>query len=352
MSLNSKDNLSAVLHGPNDIRLENTPIPETNGNDVLIRIAQVGICGTDISMVRKGKIGQLVLKSPMITGHEASGTVLKCGSKVKHLKPGDRVCIEPSVPCLACDLCRQGHYNVCPNAYNLSLPPHDGCLMRYYKHDANFCYKLPDNVSDEEGALIEPLTVGIYACKRANLQLGSHVLVCGAGPIGLVTLIAAQAMGATKICVIDILEERLKFAKELGADSVLNVKDGTNEENAKKVINLLGGDMADVTFDCSGAESAIKLGITVTKSCGKVILVGLGPPEVKIPLVDAAMREVDIIGALRYVNNFPTAIDMISSGKVNVKPLISHRFKLEETQKAFQLALKNDGKAAKIMISC
>ncbi|RXG71943.1 Alcohol dehydrogenase 4 [Armadillidium vulgare] len=205
----------------------------------------------------------------------------------------------------------------------------------------------------EEGAVIEPLNCAIHGCLRGNVQLGSKVLVCGAGPIGLLCFLAAKAMGATNLCVTDIMEERLKLAKELGANSVLNVRNGTNEENEKKVIELFGGSRPDFTLECSGAESATRLGITVsTRSGGKVVLVGLGPPEVKVPLVEAAMREVDIIGSSKYVSGFAHALNLVSSGKINIKPLITHHFKLEDTAKAFETAIKNDGKVSKILISC
>ncbi|RXG71944.1 L-threonine 3-dehydrogenase [Armadillidium vulgare] len=297
-----KNNLSAFLYG-------NTPIPDFNDNEILIRVAEVGICGTDITIVTKGKLGHLQLTTPTVTGHEASGTVVKVGSKVKHLKPGDRVVIEPNLPCQICEFCRTGNENLCENVESLSHPPNHGCLRRYLKHDANYCHKLPDNLSMEEGAVIEPLTCAIHGCLRGNIQLGSKVLVCGAGPIGLLCFLTAKAMGATNLCVTDIMEERLKFAKELGANSVINVRNGTNEENEKKIIELFGGSRPDFTLECSGAESAIRLGIT-------------------------------------------TAMDLVSTGKINIKPLITHRFKLEDTAKAFETAVKNVGNVGKIIISC
>ncbi|KAB7503440.1 Sorbitol dehydrogenase [Armadillidium nasatum] len=315
-------------------------------------MAHVGICGSDVSYLTKGRIGDFIVKAPMIIGHESAGIVAKCGSAVKNLKPGDRVAIEPGVPCRYCEFCKSGRYNLCPDVVFLATPPVHGNLMRYYKHAADFCFKLPDHVSTEEGAMLEPLSVAVHACNRANISLGCKVLVCGAGPIGLVSLLTAKAMGATNVVVTDVVEEKLKVAKELGADAVLNVRNGTATENAKKVEELLGGIMPDCTIECSGAESSTKLGILATKAGGILLLVGLGPMEVKVPLVNAAVREVDIRGIFRYVNCYPLALDMIASGRVNVKPLITHRYKLEETVQAFETAKTGAGGAIKIMISC
>lgn len=315
-------------------------------------MAHVGICGSDVHYLLNGRIGEYILKAPMICGHEASGVVAKCGSAVKHLKPGDRVAIEPGIPCRMCEFCKSGRYNLCRDVVFNATPPDHGNLMRYYKHAADFCFKLPDHVSTEEGALLEPLSVGVHACRRAKVTLGSKVLVCGAGCIGLVSLLSAKSMGATQICVVDVVDDKLAMAKKFGAHATLNVRNGTVEENAKKVADLMGGIMPDITIECSGAESAIKLGIMATKAGGTVVLVGLGPPEVKVPLVVAAMREVDLLGIFRYVNCYPLALDMIASGKVDVKPLITHRYKLEDTLKAFETARTGAGGAIKVMISC
>ncbi|XP_042893351.1 sorbitol dehydrogenase-like [Penaeus japonicus] len=345
------DNLSAVLYGKNDLRLEQTPVPEIGPNDVLLRMAEVGICGSDVSYLTKGCIGDFIVKAPMILGHESAGVVAKCGKDVKHLKPGDRVAIEPGVPCRMCDYCKGGQYNLCPDVVFCATPPHHGNLCRYYKHASDFCFKLPDHVTLEEGAILEPLSVGVHACRRAGVTLGSTVLVCGAGPIGLVNLLTAKAMGATKVCITDIAENRLKMAKEMGADHTILVSSGDAEALAKEVEKVMGG-MPDITIECSGAEPSIRLGIFATKSGGVMVLVGLGPPEIKIPIVNAAVREVDIRGIFRYANCYPLALDMIASGKINVKPLITHRFKLEETVKAFETARTGAGGAIKVMISC
>uniref|UniRef100_A0A0P4VXA0 Sorbitol dehydrogenase n=1 Tax=Scylla olivacea TaxID=85551 RepID=A0A0P4VXA0_SCYOL len=347
----ANDNLSAVLYAKNDLRMENRPIPEPGPNEVLLHMSCVGICGSDVSYLKRGAIGDFIVKAPMVLGHESSGVVAKCGSNVKNLKPGDRVAIEPGVPCRMCNFCKSGKYNLCPDVVFCATPPYDGSLCRYYKHAADFCFKLPDHVSLEEGAILEPLSVGVHACRRAGVTMGSNVLVLGAGPIGLVSLLTAKAMGASQICVTDIAENRLHVAKSMGADHTVLVKGGNQEALAEEIKKLMG-DMPDVTIECSGAESSIHLGIVATKSGGVLVLVGLGPSEVKVPIVNAATREVDIRGIFRYVNCYPLALDMIASGKINVKPLITHRFKLEESIKAFETAATGSGGAIKVMISC
>ncbi|XP_053969351.1 sorbitol dehydrogenase-like [Anastrepha ludens] len=346
----ANDNLTAVLHGVEDLRLEQRPIPEIADYEVLLKMDSVGICGSDVHYLVHGRIGDFVLNKPMIIGHEASGIVAKVGSKVKHLAVGDRVACEPGVPCRYCDHCKNGQYNLCPDMVFCATPPYDGNLTRYYKHAADFCYKLPDHVTMEEGALLEPLSVGVHACRRAGVGLGSKVLVLGAGPIGLVTLLSAQAMGAEQIFITDLVQQRLDVAKELGATHTLLMnKDDTAEETAKKIHQIMGVE-PDKTIDCCGAESTTRLSIFATRSGGCVVIVGMGAAEPKIPLINALAREVDIRGVFRYCNDYPAALSLVASGKVNVKRLITHHFDITETAKAFETARYGHGGAIKVMI--
>lgn len=335
------------------MRMEKREVPEPGEYDVLLRMGIVGICGSDVSYLTKGRIGDFIVNEPMVLGHEAAGTVVKCGAKVTNLKPGDRVAIEPGVPCRRCNFCKGGRYNLCKKVFFCATPPDHGNLCQYYVHAADFCFKLPDHVSLEEGAFLEPLSVGVQAARRAGVTLGSRVLVCGAGPIGLVSMMAARTMGATDICLTDISESRLAFAKNNGANSTVLVKPGMSEQQlADAVQAAMGGQQPDVTIECSGAESSIRLAILATESGGVVVLVGLGPAEVKVPLVNAACREVDIKGIFRYVNCYPLSLGMIASGKVDVKPLITHHFSLADSVKAFETARTGAGGAIKIMINC
>uniref|UniRef100_A0A8C5VKG2 Sorbitol dehydrogenase n=1 Tax=Microcebus murinus TaxID=30608 RepID=A0A8C5VKG2_MICMU len=291
------ENLSLVVHGPGDLRLENYPIPEPDPHEVLLKMHSVGIC--------------------------ALGTVVKVGSLVKHLKPGDRVAIEPGVD----------RYNLSPTIFFWATPPDDGNLCRFYKHNANSCYKLPDNVTFEEGALIEPLSVGIHAYRRAGVTLSNKVLVCGAGPIGLVCLLVAKTMGAAQVVVTDLSASRLsKVSKE------------TPQEVASKVEGLLGC-KPEVTIECTGAEAWIQAGTYITCSSGTLVLVGLGSEMNTVPLLNAAVREVDMKGVFQYL-----AISMLASKTVNVKPLVTHKFPLEKALETFKISKK--GLGVKVMIKC
>ncbi|KAK9881030.1 hypothetical protein WA026_014372 [Henosepilachna vigintioctopunctata] len=346
----TQDNLSAVLYGIDDLRLEQRPIPVPKDDEVLIKMEAIGICGSDVHYLKKGRICDFIVDKPMILGHESSGMVVGVGKNVKHLKEGDRVAIEPGVPCGQCNFCKGGRYNLCPEIFFCATPPDDGNLSRYYCHSASYCYKLPDNMSYEEGALMEPLSVGVHACRRGNVGVGSVVLVLGAGPIGLVTLLSAKAFGASKVLITDILDERLQVAKSLGADHTLKIeKHMTEQDIIKKITELLGEDPT-VSLDCSGAEVSVRVALQVTKTGGVAVLVGMGKSEITIPLSGALFREIDIRGCFRYHNTYPTAIELVSSGKINVKPLVTHKFKIEDTQKAFDTAVSGEGNPIKIVI--
>lgn len=262
----------------------------------------VGICGSDVHYLVNGRIADFIVKEPMIIGHEASGVVAKLGANVKTLAVGDRVAIEPGVPCRMCNFCKTGKYNLCPDMVFCATPPIHGNLRRFYAHAADFCFKLPDNITMEEGALLEPLSVGVHGCKRAEIVLGSNVLILGSGPIGLSTLLSAKAMGASNIVITDLLQKRLNVAKELGAThTVLVNKEDTEDELVKRIHSTLGM-QPDKVIDCTGFESTVRLALLAVQPGGIVVITGCGPLEVKIPLVAAMMKEIDIRGVFRYAN--------------------------------------------------
>jgi len=344
--MEGEKNIAAVLNAINDIRLEPKPIPKPKSHEVLVKIKSVGICGSDVHYWTHGRIGDFIVKAPMVLGHESSGLIEEVGSDVKHLKKGDRVTLEPGVPCRMCRYCKEGRYNLCPEVQFMATPPVDGAIANYIVHAADFAYKLPDHVSFDEGAMCEPFSVGIHACNRAGVKLGSHVLIMGGGPIGLMCLLAAKAAGAVVVVVVDIKEDRLEVAKKLGATDTIH---GTMDVKAE--IEKKGLGPIDICIECSGAEVAIKTAIRATNSGGVVVLVGLGPPEIKLPIVDAAVREVDIRGIFRYANCYPKALSLISSGQVNVKPLITHHYELKDVIKAFETARDMTGGAIKVCIN-
>ncbi|XP_044742437.1 sorbitol dehydrogenase-like [Chrysoperla carnea] len=347
MKMTTIDNLTAVLHKKGDMRLEQRPIPVPKDNEVLVRIESVGICGTDVHLLAHGSVAGFIVEKPTVVGHEASGIVDKIGKNVKNLKPGDRVAIEPGVPCRTCTFCKTGKYNICPDLKLCSIPPTNGNLTRYYTHAADFCHKIPDNVSLDEAAVLEPLSVAVHACRRGNIQVGDIVLILGAGPIGLVTLLAAKAMGALNIVVVDIIDKKLEKAKELGATHIINSKINTNVK--RHLLELLN-DLPNKTMDCVGAEATIRLGIEVTRPGGSLVGIGLAADEVKIPIAYAFSREINIIGVFAYCHDYPIALELVASGNVNVKPLITHHYNLEETLEAFETARTGRGNAIKVLI--
>ena len=213
------------------------PIPALKPNDVLIKIKAVGICGSDLHYFTKGNIGNFVVTPPYILGHEAAGEIVSVGSHVKNLKVGDRVCMEPGVPCMACEECLTGHYNLCKDLTFWATPPYEGCLCEYVVHSAAFTFKIPDKMSFVEGALIEPLAVGLHACNLGDVGLGQTVAIIGSGCIGLVTLLSAKARGATKIIIGDIIDKRLEKAAELGGITV-NTSETSFADKVMKLTNM------------------------------------------------------------------------------------------------------------------
>ncbi|XP_076044182.1 sorbitol dehydrogenase-like [Oratosquilla oratoria] len=344
------DNLGLVYYGKDDIRLESRPVPKPGDEDVLIRVSHVGICGSDISYVKRGVLGNLRPDKPIILGHESSGTVVQCGKNVKHLKEGDRVAIEPGFRCYECKFCYDGRYHLCTKG-SFHQSGEDGSMSRLHVQRASFCYKIPDNMSLQEGAFMEPLSVALWVCKKAQITIDSTVLITGAGTIGLGSLLVTKLMGASKICVTDISKTRLEMAKKLGADVTVHVDTPDVDVLATKVREALGR-LPDITLECSGTEPGICLAIKATENGGKLVLGGLSGPEVKIPLSYAAIREVDLIGVFRYPNCYNTAIDLVASGRLDVKPLITHTFKLEDALKAFDAACSRSDGVIKVQVQC
>ncbi|GFR81902.1 sorbitol dehydrogenase [Elysia marginata] len=257
-------NLSLVLHGIKDLRLEERPIPEPGRHEVQISIRSVGLCGSDVSYWQKGRIGNLVVTKPMVLGHEPSGVVSKLGSGVTNVRVGDRVAVEPNRPCGTCCYCKRGRYNICSDLHYLATPPQDGCITRYFCHPATFVYKLPDNVNFDEGALVQPLALGFYACERGGLKVGDYLLVTGAA--------------------------------------------------------------------------------------GTVVQVGLGGATTQIPLTMVTLKELNIAGSSRFANNYEKVLEAISTGRLNVRQLVTHRFPIEQALQAYTATLNREG--AKVIIDC
>ncbi|VFR02841.1 unnamed protein product [Cuscuta campestris] len=289
----------------------------------------------------------------MVIGHECAGIIEEVGSGVETLFPGDRVALEPGISCWRCDFCKEGRYNLCPEMKFFATPPVHGSLANHVVHPAHLCFKLPDDLSLEEGAMCEPLSVGVHACRRASIGPETRVLVMGAGPIGLVTMLAARAFGAPKIILADVDQARLSVARELGADEVIKVSSNIQDAAAEiEKIKEATGAGIDVSFDCAGFDKTMTTALGATRSGGKVCLIGMGHEHMTIPLAATAAREVDVIGVFRYKNTWPLCIELMRSGKIDVKPLITHRFGFSqrEVEEAFEASARG-GNAIKVMFN-
>lgn len=329
------NNLSAIMYAANDLRLEQHPVPVPKPHQLLIRVHTVGICGSDVHYLTAGHLGPFVVKEPMILGHESSGVVVEVGSHVKGFTVGDRVAMEPQTVCMQCFQCKGGRYNLCPDVRFFATPPVHGSLTRFLAHDASFCFKLPDHVTMEEGALLEPLNVAVHTCRRADVSLGKSVLVCGSGPIGIMNLITAKAMGASQVLITDIDDKRLALAKEVGADHVLNVR-GKTEKEVAIIIQQVMGCQPQVSLECTGVPQSTEIAIYATQPGGVVMLVGCSSDRSDLPILTASTKELDLRGLFRYANCYPTALDMVASGRINLKHLTRAHYTLEQSAEAFK----------------
>ena len=345
---------AAVLHGIKDLRVEEVPFPSAPARgEVQIHIEQVGICGSDVHYYQHGRIGDFVVESPMILGHECAGIVSQIGEGVSHLRVGDRVAIEPGVPRLSNALShfymKRGQYNLCPDIFFFATPPDDGSFCEFVNHRADFCFKLPDNVSLEEGALIEPLSTGIYAARMAPVVMGDTVVITGAGPIGLMNLLACKAAGAANVVISDQVASRLEVAKQIGATRVVTGDAGELKDIARE---LTDGRGADVCIECAGHPSALSAAIGAARAGGVVVLIGMPVGDMaSININDLIVREITLRPIFRYNNTFPTGVDLLASGKVDVKPLISKRFALAEVPDAFEYVIANRESCVKAVVS-
>ncbi|KAL2611234.1 hypothetical protein R1flu_022926 [Riccia fluitans] len=347
-------NLAAWVCGVDVLKIEPYELPAKLGaNDVRVAIKAVGICGSDVHYLKHMRIADFIVKEPMVIGHESAGIVEEIGSDVKHLEVGDRVALEPGISCSRCKLCKEGFYNLCPEMKFFATPPVHGSLANRVVHPADLCFKLPENVSLEEGAMCEPLSVGVHACRRANVGAETQVLIMGAGPIGLVSMLVARAFGSPRVIIADIHPDRLRVAKELGADAVVQVSQRP-EDLELEVIEIqkaMGSDI-DVTLDCAGFSKTVNTALKATRSGGMVCIVGMGDDDMTLPLTAAAAREVDVRGVFRYRNTYPLCINLLATGKIDVKPLITHRFGFSQTdvENAFKTSAAG-GDAIKVMFN-
>ena len=320
--------------------------------EVTIDIKSTGICGSDVHFWHAGVIGHMVVEDTHILGHESAGTILAVHPSVTHLKFGDRVAIEPNIICNECEPCLTGRYNGCEKVQFRSTPPVPGLLRRYVNHPAIWCHKI-DDMSFENGALLEPLSVALAGMERSGVRLGDPVLICGAGPIGLITLLCCRAAGAEPIVITDIDEGRLKFAKDL-VPSVRthHVQMGASAEaSAKTVVSAMDGIEPSVALECTGVESSVATAIWAVKFGGTVFVIGVGKNEMKMPFMRLSAREIDLKFQYRYCNTWPRAIRLLKSGVIDMRKLVTHRFDLEQAVEAFNIAADPKTGAIKVQIT-
>ncbi|MFJ3317054.1 NAD(P)-dependent alcohol dehydrogenase [Herbaspirillum huttiense] len=337
-----------VLEATRELALRDIDLPQDLGaQDVRIRIHTVGICGSDLHYYTHGRIGPFKVEAPMVLGHEASGTIIEVGSAVTQLKVGDRVCMEPGIPRLDSPATLRGLYNLDPSVRFWATPPIHGCLTGSVVHPAAFTYRLPDNVSFAEGAIVEPLSIGLQAATKARMKPGDTAVVIGAGTIGAMTALAALAGGAARVILADVVAEKLAhFANN---PAVITV-DVTQQALTDVVQQVTGGWGADVVFEASGHAGVYQTLLDLVCPGGCAVLVGMPPEPVALDVVTMQTKEVRLESVFRYANIFPRALALLSSGMIDVKPFISRSFPFSQGIEAFEEAARGRPQDVKIQI--
>jgi L-iditol 2-dehydrogenase len=337
----SAENRAAVLHAPGDVRLEDRPWPEPAPLEVVVEIRSVGVCGSDVHYYEHGRIGGFIVEQPLVLGHESMGVVVARGRDAQRHEIGTRVALEPGVPCGRCEQCRHGRYNLCPHVSFFATPPIDGAFARYVAIHEDFAYALPDGVSDDEGALLEPLSVGLWACWKGRVGADTSVLVTGAGPIGQLAMQVARALGATDVTVTDVNAHRLEVASRTGATRTVDVSDTPLAE---------AGVEADVLLECSGHPASLADGIRALRPAGVAVAVGMGPEEdATVPMAAIQAKEITLTGTFRYANTYPAALALVADRRVDVDAIVSGHFPLEEAETALR-ANSEDAASIKPMV--
>lgn len=331
-----------------EMGFEEREIPKPKDNEVLVKLEYVGICGSDLHYYESGAIGDFIVEPPFVLGHEPGGTVIEVGKDVTHLKAGDRVALEPGKTCGHCQFCREGKYNLCPDVIFFATPPVDGVFQEYVAHEADLCFKLPDNVSTLEGALIEPLAVGFHAAIQGDAHLGQKAVVMGSGCIGLVSMMALKARGVSEVYVVDVMDKRLEKAMELGATAVINA---AKEDVAERICELTGGEGLELAIETAGTEITTRQAIQVVKKGATIVLVGYSKTgEMTLPMSAVLDKELTFKSVFRYRHIYPMAIEAVAAGKVNLKGIVTNEFTLDEAPKAMEYSVNNKADIVKAVI--
>jgi D-xylulose reductase len=337
-----------VLEKKLKLSLRDIDLPTTVGEtDIKIQMHTVGICGSDVHYYQHGKIGPFIVKEPMVLGHEGSGTIMEVGNKVSNLKIGDRVCVEPGVPNINSKEYMKGIYNLDPDLTFWATPPNHGCLTPQVVFPSKFVFKLPDNVSYAEGAMIEPLAVGLQATEKARIIPGEVALVMGCGPIGLVIALTALAGGCSKVFIADVVSEKLKMCENY--ENLVGV-DLTKESIVSKIKNETDNWGVNIIFEASGAVKAYDMIFDSICPAGRVILVGNPTDNVPMDFATLLTKEIEIKTVFRYAHQYDRAIRLLSSNKIDVRPMITDTLLFDDSIKAFERASKNLPNDVKLQI--
>ncbi len=338
----------AVMLGIGKMGFEERPVPQIKPDEVLVRLEYVGICGSDIHYYETGRIGDYIVEPPFVLGHEPGGTVVEVGSAVSNLKPGDRVALEPGKTCGRCEFCREGKYNLCPDVVFFATPPVDGVFAEYVAHPADLCFKLPNNVSTLEGALIEPLAVGFHAANQGGAHAGQTAVVFGAGCIGLVSMMALLAEGVSRVYVVDVMQKRLDKALELGATGVIN---SAECDLASEIDRLTEGRGTDIVIETAGMEITTRQAIEIARKGSTIVLVGYSKSgEMTLPMSLFIDKELTFKSVFRYRHIYPMAIDAVAAGRVNLKGIVSNIFELDDIQRAMDLSVSDKANIVKSVV--
>jgi L-iditol 2-dehydrogenase len=323
-------------------------IPRPKAGEVLVKLEYVGVCGSDLHYFESGRISDFIVKPPFVLGHEAGGVVVEAGSAVKHLKPGDKVALEPGKTCGHCEFCKTGRYNLCPEVIFFATPPVDGVFQEYIAHEGGLCFKIPDTMSTMEAALIEPLAVGFHAALTGGAKLGQTALVTGSGCIGLVSMMASRALGVSRIFVSDVVQKRLDKAASLGAAEVIN---GAEKDVVKTAADLTGGAGVDLVIETSGSEAAANQGIVALKKGGTLVFVGYSKTGMMNLAVGSALdKELTMKTIFRYRHIYPLAIDAVSRGLVDIKNIVTNVFDFDDIQNGLEQSIRNKTEIVKSVI--
>jgi L-iditol 2-dehydrogenase len=332
--------LASVLAAPKSIELKRVNVPDLDPGQVLVRIDAVGVCGSDTHFYEKGAIGDIVVEGPVVLGHESAGEIVSVGPGVNPARLGAKVSIEPQFPCRKCHYCKDGRYHLCRSMRFYGAWPIDGSFSEYAVIDDDFAHTVPDSMSAEQAALAEPVSVAVHANRRGGVTAGSKVLITGAGPIGVLNAQVARAFGATEVVVSDPIAHRREYVAEHGASQVL---DPASTDLAQFEEHF------DVYIDASGNGGAILSALQTIKPGGTAVLVGMGGDFLNLPIAMIQHREITLTGTFRYVNTWPTAIELIARGAVDVDSLITGRYGLDRVDEALMSA-KTDPLAIKTMV--